>query len=266
MGSKDSGTPKADLLCLDGTQITDGEISKTNFFDFLKMDLADYSNVKLTPDQALKFRNHVVRMTHGVAAAIPLLCSGTECPNKICPLHEGKSYPLTQPCIVETRMIQLSMANYVEDLGVDTSSITQMVQVNKLVELDIKDYRANLGLSGGTDEEAATLLKTTTMIHGEDPIETVNPHPLLEIQNNNQRLRMQLLEALVATQREKYKKAAALKQSEGSDASKYLAELKKKIDGVSSVKEATSFDKIKQDAKEVAEDPIIDADWQEDGL
>lgn len=262
MGGEGSGKPKGELLRLDGQELIDGKLTKTNFFDFLKMDLADYSDVEMTADEALTFKNHVVRMTHGVSAAIPLICGGERCPNKLCPFHESKKYPLARPCILETRMIQYLTKGYMEELDIDPDSITEMIQVNKLVELDILDYRANLGLSGGIDPEAPTLLKTTLVTVGEDLVESVNIHPLLETKEKFHRDRMRTLEAMAATRRERYKRAAALKHSDDSDASELLSELKEMFTEQDASKLATSLDKIKEDADKVAADSIEEADWE----
>ena len=263
MGGKGSGTVSADLMVLSGTNIIDDKLEKSDFFEFLKQDLADYSNVAMTPEQAVRFRNTVIRMKHGVSAAIPMYCTGTKCNNKLCVFHDTGKYPIGQPCLYETRLIQSLMKSYIEDLGVDPDSMSEMSLVNKLVECDLIDYRANIGLSGTHDPEAATLLKTDIFDDGQKTSETTKIHPLLEVKDKNHRIRDQILNSLAATRREKYKRAAALGKAEDSDASTFLSDLKKMFSEDSPKK--SSLDKIKQDAKEVAEDFIVDADW-EDGL
>jgi hypothetical protein len=262
MGGSGSGKPKGELLYLDGREVVDGKIQKTDFFKFLGMDLTDYSDIELTPEEALKFKNHVVRTTYGLSAAIPLICSGERCMNKICPFHVSKKYPLARPCLLETRMVQYLTKSYMEDLEVSPESLTEMIQVNMLVELDILDHRANLGLSGSHDGEAPTLLKTTMVPHGEELVEAVNVHPLLEVKEKTYRHRTKLLESLAATRRERYKRAAALKQADDTDASKILADLVEAFPPQEASKLATSLDKIRKDAEEVAASSIEDADWE----
>jgi hypothetical protein len=263
MGNDSSGTPKADLLVLDGHQIKDGKISKTNFFDFLGMDLTDYSGIQLTPEESMAFRAHVVRMKYGMSAALPMQCSGVRCPNKICPFHESAKYLLAKPCILETRLIQVLTQGYMEELNVNTDSMTEMSLINKLVECDILDYRANLGLSGGVDEEAKLLLKENVVEgKGQTISVTTVVHPLLDIKEKLQRTRASVLEAFVATRKEKVKKASLLKKDEDSDASNWLANLKKKFNSDSSLNK-TSLDRIKEDAEKVAKDLIIESDWEE---
>jgi len=226
-----SGKPKTDLVRLDNMNIyPDGSMERTTFFDFLKMDLSDYSDIILTSEEALSFKNAVIRMSYGTSAAIPLKCSGERCMNYLCPLHKNGKYPLARQCIFEVRMIEFLNRSYIEDLEVDPETHTEMVLINKLVECDIIDFRANLGLSGSYDEEAGRLLKTTIVETDQSTSETTNLHPLIEAKEKAQVQRSKILELFAATRKEKYKKAAALKKSEESDSSQYLAELKKRIE------------------------------------
>lgn len=264
MGGDGSGKPKGELLVLSGQELIDGKLERTKFFDFLGTDLSDYSHVTMTPDQALKFKNTIVRMKHGVSAAMPMLCSGPKCPNKLCTFHDNKNWPISTQCLYEARMIQALTSSYMEDLAVDPDSPSEMTLINKLVECDLIDYRANLGLSGGVDPEAATLLATKIVDNGKTMSEEINIHPLLDAKDRAHRIRMQILDSMATTRREKYKKAAALKKSEDTDASKFLANLKKTFSDDTPQKQVSSLDKIKEDAKKVSEDLIYDADWSAD--
>ena len=262
MGGSGSGKPKGELLVLDGRELIDGKLERTKFFDFLGTDLSDYSHVTMTPKQALKFKNTVVRMKHGVSAAIPMVCSGPKCPNKLCTFHDEKNWPLTKQCLYEVRMIQALTSSYMEDLAVDPESPSEMTLINKLVECDLIDYRANLGLSGGVDAEAATLLCTSVVDNGKTMSESIGLHPLLEAKSKAHKERMHILDSMATTRREKYKKAAALKKSEDIDSSNFMAELKNTFS--TDKTQVSSLDKIKEDAKKVSEDLIFDADWSND--
>jgi hypothetical protein len=263
VGGNGSGRPKGELLVLDGRELIDGKMQRTKFFDFLGTDLSDYSHVTMTPKQALKFKNTVVRMKHGVSAAIPMLCSGPKCINKLCAFHDNKNWPLAKQCLLEARLIQALTSSYMEDLAVDPESPSEMTLINKLVECDLIDYRANIGLSGGTDPEAASLLSTSIVDNGKVMSESINLHPLLEAKSKVHKERMQILDAMATTRREKYKKAAALKKSEDTDASNFIADLKNTFT-TDDKTQVSSLDKIKEDAKKVSEDLIYDADWSTD--
>lgn len=262
MGGKNSGKPKGELLFLDGREMINGKIQKTDFFNFLGMDLSDYSNVQLTPEEALAFKNSMVRITHGVSAAIPLVCCGTSCINHLCPFHQSKNYPiLGKQCLFEARMLQALTKSYMEDIGVEPESRSEMTLINKLVECDMIDFRANLGLSGYKDEEAGQLLKTNTVESEHGVAETTTLHPLMMAKEQVNKTRLKILESMVGTRREKYKKAAALKQREQDDSSNFLAAMKERLSGVS--QKPNNIDKIEEAADEVAS--LIEADWTSDG-
>lgn len=262
MGNKDSGKLKCEMIKLDGSMIhKDGKITRSNFFDFLELPVGTQKDIQLTPDEAMRFRNHIVRMKIGTSAAVPMLCSGPKCPARhICPFTESKNWPLTLPCVVERELINTWTRTYIEELGIDPESSTSMVLINKLVECDIIDYRANIGLSGARDPEAMTLLKTTIIDTGNSISETVAVHPILEVKEKTHRMRQQILEALAATPREKYKRAAALKKTDdNADAAQYMSKMK------------ATFEKIKRQSKENLEikeikeenSMIEDADWED---
>ena len=261
MGNKDSGKLKCEMIKLDGTMTNqDGSITKSNFFDFLELPIGTPVEMQLTPEQAMKFRNHVVRLKIGTTAAIPLLCSGPQCPSAhICPFSEDKIWPISSICPVETQLLLAWTKTYITELGVDPDSATQMILVNKLVELDIIDYRANVGLSGARDSEAGTLLKTTVVDTGQSISSSLGVHPILEVKEKVHRMRQQILEALAVTPKEKYKRAAALRKTEdNADAANYMAKMRAAFAKMNEEQEKLHV------ASEIKEenDTIEDADWE----
>jgi len=264
MGGKGSGQPKAALLKLDGTQIAiDGRVTQTDFFKFLELPAQQFLDLEktMTPAQALKFRNHIVRMKVGTSAAIPMLCAGgKKCPNKTCPFHEVGKYPIAESCPIEGNLIATWTKSYIDDLSIDLDSRTEMILVNKLVECDIIDYRANIGLS--TDEEAWSLLKVDVSDDGTITKETTNPHPLLEVKEKVQRSRAQVLESLAATRKEKYKRAAALKKREEESIGSHFSDLKKALGVASSRAKGASIQDLKDEAEAMADSEITDTDWE----
>lgn len=282
MGGKGSGTLDAALVKLDGTLVSkDGKESKTSFFDFLDIPLDNYSDIEMSPEAAIKFRNTVIRMKVGMSAALPLICGGPErCPHgSKCPFSEGidvnghikGKFPLTHLCPIENNLLQLWTKSYIEDLAVDPSSISQMSLVNRLVEIDLLDYRANMGLSGQRDAEAATLLKTTITETENSTTETVNMHPLLEAKSRFSHERLKILEALVASPREQYKKAQALGKSDNNDAAKHMSEMAELLNTMRStakqMKSKNTYAKMLEEANKLEEENqennVTLADWKE---
>lgn len=239
MGGKGSGSLDAQIVKLNGTLINkEGKEEKTNFFDFLDIPLDDYSDIQMSPEQAIKFRNTVIRMKVGMAAAIPMICCGPQkCPNgKKCLFREDGKFPLSKICPIETSLVDLWTKSYIQDLAIDPSSISQMSLVNRLVELDLLDYRANTGLSGQVDEQAPTLLKTDIEDTEHGVKETTNIHPLLDAKSKFSGERLKIMEALVASPREQYKKAQALGKSDNNDAAQHMSEM---MELIKSMKSAT---------------------------
>lgn len=258
MGAGTSGVPTAALLNLNGTQ-TDivGKVSETDFFSFLNLpkEVMEKLDKSMSPEQALKFRGHVARMKIGISAAIPMICAGgIKCPNKQCPLNESKLWPLAESCPVESILIAEWTKGYIDDLTIDPNCRTEMVLINKLVECDIIDYRANIGFA--TQEDAWTLLKVDTVSDGERTTEMTNVHPLIEIKEKVHRIRDRVLESLAATRKERYKRAAALKQRENESIGDYMANLKQAIQAAKA-KNVTNIS-LEDLKKDVQDEQVID--------
>lgn len=265
MGGDGSGKPKAALLKLDGTQ-TDfsGNITKTNFFSFLDTPVERFLDLEktMTAEQALKFRNQIVRLKVGVSAAIPMACGAAKCPNKTCPFHDGGGYPVAEPCPIESNLIAMWTKSYIEDLGIDIDSRSEMILVNELVECDIIDYRANLGLA--KDGDGWTLIVVDVATSDKGTSEVTKLHPLLDAKEKTRRARHQILESLAATRKEKYKRAAALKQREDEDIGTHFNNLKKALGVASKRAGGATIKQLKEDAEELKEEGIEDADWTVD--
>jgi hypothetical protein len=261
MGSEKSGHLKdVALIRLDGQKIMkDGKMEKTELLDFLKTDLSDYSDIAVTPEQYLSLRNH---------AALPRKCIGKRCKDYTCPFHkaveEGNAkYPLFRPCFIEAKLFQAKQHQYIEELNVDVESATEMVMVNELCSIDIKEYRINQVFSGGHEEEAVYMLHTEVVANGDQIRDNQVLHPLVDAQDKLARRRQHILDALVATPREKYKKAAALKQSDDNDMASFYAQTKKKYAqemSANNVSSAKDLDKVIDELADI--DPeVIEADW-----
>ncbi len=161
----------------------------------------------------------------------------------------------THNCPIEMNLIVGWTKNYIDDLGVDVESRTEMILVNKLVECDIIDYRANIGFS--VEEDAWKLMKTDIVDDGKKTTEITNIHPLIDIKEKIQRVRQQVLESLAATRKEKYKRAAALKRRDDETIGDHFAKLKEAL-GAATAKPKTTLEALN---KEI-EDTVIDADWE----
>jgi hypothetical protein len=229
----------------------DGSIGPTKMFEILDIPLDDYSDIEFSESEVRRIRMHVMKMKTGIQAMAPILCSGpVKCPFRYrCPIvdrnirtpdgkdidfhnQDIKKFPLLRQCLWEKELLDFQRRRYIEEYDVNVDSPTEMGMVNKLAELDLYEMRATMILAHGDDKsEGLDLLKQQTTgisITGETT-KRMEIHPAFELKERIQRARGEILKSMVGTRREKYKQAAALKQSDYSDASSAAAALKDRI-------------------------------------
>jgi len=244
---KDTGTYK-----IKGTLVEygDGTIQKTKMFDILDVPLDDYSDLEFSLEEVRRMRMHVMKMRTGVQAMAPILCVGSvKCVFRHrCPIVDRnirtpdgeidfrnqnvKSFPILRQCPLERDFLDFKRNQYIDEYEIDVDSPTEMGMINKLAELDLYDYRTTLVLANGDDKgEGVDLLKkqvTGTSITGEKMMR-LEAHPAFELKERIQKMRENILEAMVGTRRERYKQAAALKQQDTDDPSTSVADLRERI-------------------------------------
>lgn len=264
MGAKGSGKmEETDIVKLSGEiQHKDGSISKTTMFDFLNVDLDDYDDIEMTAAEAQRFTNHVKRMKTGLSAFLPKLCPGPiKCPmGQRCPFD--KRYPLGRACPLEVGLIKSKTREYIDALDIDPGSPYEMSLIDRLVELDVFEYRSNIGLSG---EDESNLLHTelSETKRGE-LLENVVVSPYIAAKDSFHRKRMHLLEALVATRKEEYKKAAQLKKKDSDGISSQLSDVRSLIEKINKTGGGVgNLDKLIEGITESPNDPnLVEADWE----
>ena len=166
----------------------------------------------------------------------------------------------THNCPIEATLIAAWTQSYIEDIGVQPDERTEMILINKLVECDMIDYRANIGLS--KDEDGWNLIKVDIIDNGESQQEVSSLHPLLEAKSKAHAERMRVLESFSATRKEKAKKAAMLKQREEGDIGQHWADIKTALTTAKKIQHGGSLEEIKEDAKDVASSDFVQADWE----
>lgn len=226
----------------------DGKMEKSEMLDLLELDLDDYSDCEksFSLEDTRRFRMHMMNMRTGVQAMAPILCSGPiKCPFiKRCPLVDMslplnkqniKKWPLQRQCPVERGFLNFRRRQYLDEYDADIDSPTELGMVNKLAELDLYEYRVTLVLAhGDADGDGLDLMKsqkTGKDLMGDEMVR-LESHPAWELKQKIHKQRMEILESLVGTRKEKYKRDAALKQKEGTDTSSVQSALKKKLDEI----------------------------------
>lgn len=178
----------------------------------------------LTHDQRVRAYRVMETLRKGSYANLPIICKGAaNCIHgHICPFAGAE--PLKQQCPVEKRLIADKLQNYMTDYAVTPLMTSLYALVNRLVALDIFDYRFS---SMASSERYQSLVVDAPKgctpqgdLYGTEEISGIIP--ALETIS---RERMKIMTELVGTPREKYKKQAALQQSDGDTYSEKSAQL-----------------------------------------
>jgi hypothetical protein len=230
---------KTDMVSLGGISITeDGDLIETKMFQFLKLDPEDYADIVFTKEDAQHIHRRLLGVRWGGAAAkTPLMCGGEEiCPfSEDCPFVELQrstgdiKVPVGRKCPIEKELIAFWVARYMQTFDIDPDNQAEVSLIVELAELDIFDYRCSLILSRAENAEM-----TQEVVVGVDtagnPISNEEIHKAFEIKERVKKRKHTILESLVGTRKEQYKRDAALKKRSVDDPSTQAAKLKSAID------------------------------------
>lgn len=230
---------RQELISLGGISITDeGKLIETKMFEFLRLDPDDYGDIVLSKEDAEKVHKRLIGVKWGGAAAkTPLYCAGEHvCPfAEDCPLVEiqranGETVvPVGRKCPIEKELIAYWAAKYMQSFKIDPDNQAEVSLVTELAELDIFDYRASLILSRAENAEMTQEIVVGVDSEGR-PISNEEIHKAFEIKERVKKRKQAILESLVGTRKEQYKRDAALRKRTTKDPSTQAAELKKAIE------------------------------------
>lgn len=223
---------KKDMFSLCGIAIADGEKIKSKLFSFLKLDPDEYGDIVLSADDARMVHSRLIGVKWGGAAAkVPLMCGGPEiCPfSEDCPFVEINKVPVGRKCPIEKELIAYWVAKYFDEFEIDESNQSEISMVTELAELDIYDYRCSLILSRAENAELTQEIVVGVNADG-NAIYNEDIHKAFELKERVKKRKHTILESLVGTRKEKYKRDAALKKRTEDDPSTQAADLKKKFD------------------------------------
>lgn len=242
-----------ELVGLGGLSIEeDGTLRESRMFQFLQLDPDEYNDVMLTKDEAIKVHRRLIGVKWGGAAAkIPLMCGGANvCPfADQCPLVAIEKAPVGRFCPIETELISWWVARYMQEFEVDMENQSEVSLITELAELDIMDYRCSMLLSKAENAELTQEIVVGVDSEGR-PISNEEIHKAFEIKERVKKRKQAILESLVGTRKEQYKRDAALKKRSTEDPSTIAADLKKKMDEA-------------RDALADLAQPVVDAEFDE---
>ena len=222
--SKDVG-PR---IGLDGIKISEeGIMTKTRYFNTLDVDQEQYGDITFTEEEALKISRSIRHLSTGVNAAVPLTCAGSQCPfEATCPYIEINKAPIGRPCLVESQLIVYWTQQFIEEFSVDINNYTEVQLVSELAEFNIYELRVTKYLA----EKHQTLMQdvvTSVDVTGE-VITNQEVSRAFDLKERIKRNRMKVLEALMATRKERVKLTAD--RNTGTSTAAKLTELREKLD------------------------------------
>jgi len=220
---------------LDGTGITaSGKKTSTKFFRALARDLDDYSDLSFTPEEAVRINNHLSKLSTGSTAVVPLICGGKEiCPfSDRCVLAQMDKEPIARACLLEVNLYKQYVLEYMEDYQVDPDNFTELGFCSDLAEIEIYLHRRNAKLAKPEKAELITDQPMGTDREG-NPILQKQVSPFFDMKEKLQARKAKIIKLMVGDRQERYKKEAALKQREDSDASSQQAAMRAKLEVLS---------------------------------
>lgn len=236
--------PKTEMIKLNGTLMkSDGTSYKSDFFKFLELHPDDYSDISYTPEEANKVRMHLMHLSTGSSAAVPMMCGGAaRCPfASRCPFvaidkeriaEEGpackKATPVGRTCLVEVNLLNEWTRYYVNEYDIEDNSFTELTMVRELAEIELMLWRIKNNLAKPENAELVQDVIVGVDKQGE-PLTRQESSAFFDMVERLNNRKAKLVKLMVGDRQEKYKKEAALKIRESVDPSTSAAQLRGKI-------------------------------------
>lgn len=228
-----SGKKSGALIGLSGImEREDGTLTKTKYFDMIKVDESRYADISFTEDEARRVSMAMRQMTTGINASVPMICKGPECPfASTCPYVRENKAPIGRPCLVEAQLIDHWTREYIEEFDVDMSNLTEVYMIAELAEYNIYEKRVTQHLA--EDHQSLMQKVVTSVDYAGNEIVNDEISRAWELKERIKKSRMKVLEALMATRKEKVK--LTVSSSTGSSAAEQMSDLKKKLEEIKGV-------------------------------
>lgn len=188
--------------------------------------------LQLTEAELVSLRNGMRRVSTGLRASIPINCYGDSCPFKLqCPFHKIDKAPVGKPCPVESMLMDIHTKRYLDEFEVSSENLSEVSTMSMLAATHIMEMRGFMVIGKDDEENPDGFIKNVVGFNNDDePIIQMQEHPAWNQIDRAWRWRRNLLESLVGTRKEKYKRDAAMKERTGASPSTAAADLKSKID------------------------------------
>ncbi len=225
---KESDNPTA--IRLSGTATTEsGALTKHRYFEFLNIDLDDYSDIEFTPEEAKKVRGHLAKLSTGATAAVPMVCS-PKCPFRDrCVFYKMGKAPFGRACLIEANLIREWTMLYFNEYEVDPNNFTEVGMVAELAEIEIYMWRLNMNLARAENAELVTE-NVVGVAHNGEVLTEKQLSVFLQAKQTLSNRKSKLIKLMVGDRQEKYKREAALKIRDDEDPSSSMADLRMKLE------------------------------------
>jgi hypothetical protein len=273
------------LVRLNGSMIKkDGTEEPSDYFQFLQIDLDDYSDIAFSPEEAERVKKHMLALSTGSTTALPMICGGAaKCPfSDRCPylkvdkerriqqqtleasigLDEIKDRlevideplkpvtPLARQCLVEVELLNEWTSLYIREYSINPQNFTEFQMVRELAEIELLLWRLNNNLA--KPENAELVQETTVGIDKQGNVLTRKEvSSIFDAKERLQNRKTKLIKLMVGDRQEKYKKEAALKQRQETDPSVSAARLRASIDRLINQAKALEVHSAKLDAVKI---------------
>lgn len=182
----------------------------------LSLRMNQYSDIVLTAEDVQRIARSFMDIEVGSATNLVMICAKARCLYKTrCALYVVDKCPEGLECLHENKILTQALNEYLVSLKIEEDNYAEMVLVNQLTEYELLEYRCNAILSNDHTDMQMEQVVGVDKETGEPIIALTTSHALA-IKDSLFKKKLIILQELTATRREKYKKAAALKETHDS--------------------------------------------------
>jgi hypothetical protein len=159
--------------------------------------IAAEGSKELTAADMTQIQKQLRNLEHGHYAMVPIHCRGKACRyENICPLLKaGVSSMVGQQCPLEEHLLKTWIQHYQQSLNVDPTNTIEMNLVCELAKIEIYSARA----AHRVGSEDIIINQVIGVSDKGEPIYREELHPVLGLAESQDRRKLRLLEAFLAT-------------------------------------------------------------------
>jgi len=198
-------------------------LEKDSILEKFARKLQDGFEITLTPKEIKRLIVYMNTMKHGFSAAVPVICTGEQCPYKDkCPLGMNNNYPFGKECPIESTLIDIWYQDYVKALDVNPDNKVDTSLVGDIVFWDILEKRATEELAKKPEILRKNVAGFQETKDGLKPIYKEEMNQIINFLEKAQRQKLKIMDALIATREAKSKDISRVVADPSTYASKLL--------------------------------------------